>query len=49
MRIGLGYATRTYRLPPDALDGDLAVLDGRDPPASADRAPCSGSKATGGC
>jgi hypothetical protein len=26
VRIGLGYATRTYRLPPDALDGDLAVL-----------------------
>jgi 2-polyprenyl-6-methoxyphenol hydroxylase-like FAD-dependent oxidoreductase len=27
VRIGLGYTTRTYRLrPPDALDGDLAVL-----------------------
>ena len=26
VRIGLSYATRTYRLPPDALDGDLAVL-----------------------
>jgi 2-polyprenyl-6-methoxyphenol hydroxylase-like FAD-dependent oxidoreductase len=26
VQIGLGYATRTYRLPPDALGGDLAVL-----------------------
>ena len=26
VQIGLGYATRTYRLPPDALDGDLAML-----------------------
>ena len=26
VRIGLGYATRTYRLPAKALDGDLAVL-----------------------
>jgi 2-polyprenyl-6-methoxyphenol hydroxylase-like FAD-dependent oxidoreductase len=26
VQIGLGYATRTYRLPPDALDGDLATL-----------------------
>ena len=31
VRIGLGYATRTYRLPPDALDGDLAVLDAATP------------------
>jgi 2-polyprenyl-6-methoxyphenol hydroxylase-like FAD-dependent oxidoreductase len=31
VRIGLGYATRTYRLPPDALDGDLAVLDATTP------------------
>jgi 2-polyprenyl-6-methoxyphenol hydroxylase-like FAD-dependent oxidoreductase len=31
VRIGLGYATRTYRLPPDALDGDLAVLHGATP------------------
>jgi hypothetical protein len=23
VRVGLGYATRTYRLPPDTLDGDL--------------------------
>ena len=26
MRIGLSYATRTYRLPPDALNGDLGVV-----------------------
>ena len=26
VRVGLGYATRTCRLPPDALGGDLAVL-----------------------
>jgi 2-polyprenyl-6-methoxyphenol hydroxylase-like FAD-dependent oxidoreductase len=31
VRIGLGYATRTYRLPPDALDGDVAVLDAATP------------------
>jgi 2-polyprenyl-6-methoxyphenol hydroxylase-like FAD-dependent oxidoreductase len=31
VRVGLGYATRTYRLPPDALDGDLAVLDAPTP------------------
>jgi 2-polyprenyl-6-methoxyphenol hydroxylase-like FAD-dependent oxidoreductase len=31
VRIGLGYATRTYRLPPDALDGDLAILDAATP------------------
>jgi 2-polyprenyl-6-methoxyphenol hydroxylase-like FAD-dependent oxidoreductase len=31
VRIGLGYATRTYRLPPDALDGDLAVLQAGTP------------------
>jgi 2-polyprenyl-6-methoxyphenol hydroxylase-like FAD-dependent oxidoreductase len=31
VRVGLGYATRTYRLPPDALDGDLAVLDATTP------------------
>jgi 2-polyprenyl-6-methoxyphenol hydroxylase-like FAD-dependent oxidoreductase len=31
VQIGLGYATRTYRLPPDALDGDLAVLDATTP------------------
>ena len=29
--IGLGYATRTYRLPPDALDGDLAILNAPTP------------------
>ena len=26
VRIGLGYATRTYRLPPAALDGNVATL-----------------------
>ena len=26
VRIGLGYATRTYRLPAEALDGNLAML-----------------------
>ena len=31
VRIGLGYATRIYRLPPDALDGDLAVLQAATP------------------
>jgi 2-polyprenyl-6-methoxyphenol hydroxylase-like FAD-dependent oxidoreductase len=31
VRVGLGYATRTYRLPPDALDGDLAVLQAATP------------------
>jgi 2-polyprenyl-6-methoxyphenol hydroxylase-like FAD-dependent oxidoreductase len=31
VRIGLGYATRTYRLPPGALGGDLAVLQAATP------------------
>jgi 2-polyprenyl-6-methoxyphenol hydroxylase-like FAD-dependent oxidoreductase len=31
VRIGLGYATRTYRLPPDALGGDLGMLHGPTP------------------
>jgi 2-polyprenyl-6-methoxyphenol hydroxylase-like FAD-dependent oxidoreductase len=31
VRVGLGYATRTYRLPPDALDGDLAVAQAATP------------------
>jgi 2-polyprenyl-6-methoxyphenol hydroxylase-like FAD-dependent oxidoreductase len=31
IRIGLGYATRTYRLPPDALQGDLAVVQAATP------------------
>jgi len=31
VRIGLGYATRTYRLPPDPLGGDLGVLHAPTP------------------
>jgi 2-polyprenyl-6-methoxyphenol hydroxylase-like FAD-dependent oxidoreductase len=31
VRIGLGYATRTYRLPPDALDGDRGVVQAATP------------------
>ena len=31
VQIGLGYATRTYRLAADALEGDLAVLDAATP------------------
>jgi hypothetical protein len=31
VRVGLGCATRTYRLRPDALDGDLGVLDATTP------------------
>jgi 2-polyprenyl-6-methoxyphenol hydroxylase-like FAD-dependent oxidoreductase len=31
VEIGLGYATRTYRLPPDALGGDLAMVHGATP------------------
>jgi 2-polyprenyl-6-methoxyphenol hydroxylase-like FAD-dependent oxidoreductase len=31
VRIGLGYATRTYRLAPDALGGDLGMLHGSTP------------------
>jgi 2-polyprenyl-6-methoxyphenol hydroxylase-like FAD-dependent oxidoreductase len=31
VRIGLGYATRTYRLPADALGGDLGVLHAPTP------------------
>ena len=37
VQIGLGYATRTYRLPPDALDGDLAMLVAATPEHPADR------------
>ena len=48
VRIGLGYATRTYRLPPDALDGDLAVLQAATPSIHGP-GPSRGSKATGGC
>jgi hypothetical protein len=31
VRIGLGYTTRNYRLPPGALGGDLAALHGLTP------------------
>jgi 2-polyprenyl-6-methoxyphenol hydroxylase-like FAD-dependent oxidoreductase len=31
VRIGLGYATRTYRLPPDALHGDLGIVQAATP------------------
>jgi len=31
VQIGLAYATRMYRLPPDALDGHLAILDAATP------------------
>ena len=31
VQIGLGYATRTYRLPPDALGGRMAMLDAATP------------------
>lgn len=31
VRIGVGYTTRTYRLAPDALGGDLAVITGPSP------------------
>jgi 2-polyprenyl-6-methoxyphenol hydroxylase-like FAD-dependent oxidoreductase len=31
VRIGLAYATRIYRLPTDALHGDLAILDAATP------------------
>ena len=31
VRIGLGYATRTYRMSPDALDGDVAMLSAATP------------------
>ena len=41
VRIGLGYATRTYRLPPGALDGHLAILDAATPRPSADRGPAT--------
>jgi 2-polyprenyl-6-methoxyphenol hydroxylase-like FAD-dependent oxidoreductase len=32
VRVGLGYASRIDRLPPDALGGDLAVLHAATPP-----------------
>jgi 2-polyprenyl-6-methoxyphenol hydroxylase-like FAD-dependent oxidoreductase len=31
VRIGLGYTTRTYRLPPDTLGGDLGVVQAATP------------------
>ena len=31
LRVDVGYATRRYRLPPDALDGDLACVHGPPP------------------
>ena len=31
VRIGLGYATRTYRLPPDALHGDRGLVQAATP------------------
>ena len=31
VQIGLGYSTRTYRLPPEALEGTLAILDAATP------------------
>jgi flavin-dependent dehydrogenase len=31
VRVDVGYATRRYRLPPDALDGDLGCLHGPPP------------------
>ena len=31
LRVDLGYTTRRYRLPPDALDGDLGVLQAPTP------------------
>ena len=37
VQIGLAYATRTYRLSADALDGDLAILVAATPLSSADR------------
>ena len=47
VRVGLGYATRIYRLPPDALGGDLAVLQAATPRhPRAGRSRCS--RATGG-
>jgi 2-polyprenyl-6-methoxyphenol hydroxylase-like FAD-dependent oxidoreductase len=32
--VGLGYASRLYRLPPEALDGDVAVVTARYPGTS---------------
>lgn len=47
VRVGLGYASRIYRLPPDALGGDLAVLHAATPRIHGPgRSRCS--RATGG-
>ena len=48
VQIGLGYATRTYRLPPDALDGSWPSWTPRHPDFRGP-GPCNGSKAIGGC
>jgi hypothetical protein len=48
VRIGLSYATRTYRLPSGALDGDLAVLQTATPSIHAAEC-CCGWRVTGGC
>jgi hypothetical protein len=48
VRIGLGYATRTYRLPADALGGDLAVVHGGTLPIPG-AARCCSWRVTGGC
>ena len=48
VRVDVGYATRRYRLPPDALDGDLACVHGPTPIGRA-AAPSPGWKATSGC
>jgi hypothetical protein len=48
VRIGLGYATGTYRLPADALDGDLAVVHGATPRIPG-VARCCSWRVAGGC
>lgn len=46
VEIGLGYATRTFRLRPDPLDGDVLVLQGGTPgnPRMAALAPVEGRR-----
>lgn len=48
MQIGSGYATRTYRLAADVVDGNLAVLDAAIPRIHGP-GPRNGLRATGGC